>query len=360
MKKLLLAGFLLTGILGANAQNVASTTTLTSGGNLSGATGTGATYYGFQAGKVSTGSSNVFIGNNSGLSNTTGRQNLFSGSGSGYSNLTGNNNVYLGVGTGNQYSTGAGNTFTGHNAGNGICSGCAVTATGFGVSAGSNNSFYGASSGLANTSGNFNTFIGNNSGSRNGSGTNNTYLGGGSGATNNGSNNVFLGYASGPGGNPSATQTLSDKLFIDNSANSTPLIWGDFAVNQLKLNGTVGIGNVTTFPTTVGGAPVGTYKLFVTGGILADEVRVALSTGGVWADYVFAKDYNLKPLSEVEAFIAKNNHLPNVPSAAQVKSEGINVVEMATIQQEKIEELTLYIIAQNKRIEALEAKINNK
>lgn len=126
---------------------------------------------------------------------------------------------------------------------------------------------------------------------------------------------------------------------------------------RIQTDGRVGIGAITTFPTN---AIYNNYKLFVTGGILTDEVRVTLSASGTWADYVFAKDYKLKPLSEVETFININGHLPNVPSAKQVKEEGINVAEMATIQQEKIEELTLYIIAQNKRLEALEAKMNNK
>lgn len=126
---------------------------------------------------------------------------------------------------------------------------------------------------------------------------------------------------------------------------------------RIQTDGKVGIGSITTFPTNL---LYDTYKLFVTGGILTDEVRVALSASGTWADYVFAKDYKLKPLSEVEAFINTNGHLPNVPSAATVKQDGIALGDMSRIQQEKIEELTLYIIAQNKRIEALEAKMNNK
>lgn len=125
---------------------------------------------------------------------------------------------------------------------------------------------------------------------------------------------------------------------------------------KIRTDGKVGIGGVSTFPSN---ALYNNYSLFVTGGMLADEVRVALSSSGTWADYVFAKDYKLKTLSEVESFIKENGHLPNVPSAAQVKEEGINVAQMATIQQEKIEELTLYIIEQNKRIEALEAKMNS-
>jgi hypothetical protein len=125
---------------------------------------------------------------------------------------------------------------------------------------------------------------------------------------------------------------------------------------KIRTDGKIGIG-VGNFPTN---SLYNNYKLFVTGGILADEVRVTLSSSGTWADYVFASDYQLPTIGEVEAFIKENKHLPNVPSAAQVEAEGINVADMARIQQEKIEELMLYIIQQNKRIEALEAKMDNK
>lgn len=68
----------------------------------------------------------------------------------------------------------------------------------------------------------------------------------------------------------------------------------------------------------------------------------------------------MRTIAEVEKFIDANGHLPNVPSAAQVKEEGIELGEMAKIQQEKIEELMLYIIQQEKRIQSLEAKMNTK
>ena len=63
--------------------------------------------------------------------------------------------------------------------------------------------------------------------------------------------------------------------------NEAEMIWGDFAASQLKLNGKVGIGAVGVYPTN----PLYTnYKLFVTGGILTDEIRVKLSASGTWAD----------------------------------------------------------------------------
>ncbi|MPT30734.1 MAG: hypothetical protein E2600_03520 [Chryseobacterium sp.] len=98
------------------------------------------------------------------------------------------------------------------------------------------------------------------------------------------------------------------------------------------------------------------YKLYVQGGILATEVRVSSISN--WPDYVFAKGYQLISLDEVEKYINDNGHLSNTPSASEVKQKGLDLSEMIRIQQEKIEELTLYIIEQNKRIKALESKLN--
>ncbi len=99
------------------------------------------------------------------------------------------------------------------------------------------------------------------------------------------------------------------------------------------------------------------YSLYVKKGILTERLRVATSGTAKWADYVFQDDYNLMPLSKVEEFIEQNKHLPNVPSAEQVTEEGIDMAEMAAKHMEKIEELTLYLIEANKRIEQLEQDV---
>ncbi|MFB9108380.1 hypothetical protein [Flavobacterium gyeonganense] len=96
-----------------------------------------------------------------------------------------------------------------------------------------------------------------------------------------------------------------------------------------------------------------TYKLSVKGKVRAEEVKVY----NTWADYVFAKNYDLKPLTKVEEYIAQNGHLPNVPSAKEITEKGLELGEMAKIQQEKIEELTLYLIQQNKEIEELKSQM---
>jgi hypothetical protein len=77
-----------------------------------------------------------------------------------------------------------------------------------------------------------------------------------------------------------------------------------------------------------------------------------------WADYVFDKNYQLMPLKEVEQFILKNKHLPNVPSAKTIELDGITVNETNRILLEKIEELTLYLIQQQKEIEELKNVLN--
>lgn len=126
------------------------------------------------------------------------------------------------------------------------------------------------------------------------------------------------------------------------------------ALMIIKDNGKVAIGTSNT-PSTAGGKNISNYNLFVEGGILTEEVRV--NSG--WADYVFEDNYQLKSLNEVAAYINENGHLPNVPSAEQVQAEGFGVAEMTKIQQEKIEELTLYLIKQQEQIEQLMQEVKD-
>jgi len=94
-----------------------------------------------------------------------------------------------------------------------------------------------------------------------------------------------------------------------------------------------------------------TAKLDVNGLIRAHDVKVCLNQG---CDYVFEPDYKLMPLSELSTFVKTKKHLPEVAPAAIMESEGINLSEMNALLLKKVEELTLYIIEQNKRIENLE------
>jgi len=99
-----------------------------------------------------------------------------------------------------------------------------------------------------------------------------------------------------------------------------------------------------------------TYKLSVLGNIRSTEVVV--ETG--WADYVFDEKYKLNSLDEVEKFIQQNKHLPNVPSAKEIQTNGLQLGDTQKRMMEKIEELTLYMIETNKRIAALEQMIQQK
>jgi hypothetical protein len=108
------------------------------------------------------------------------------------------------------------------------------------------------------------------------------------------------------------------------------------------MGGNVGIG--TTNPT---------QKLSVKGTVRAQEVIV--DTG--WSDFVFDESYKLTALSETEAFVKAEKHLPGIPSAKEVAENGISVGEMQAKLLAKIEELTLHVIAQEKRIDEQVAEI---
>lgn len=99
------------------------------------------------------------------------------------------------------------------------------------------------------------------------------------------------------------------------------------------------------------------YTLAVGGGIITEKVRIATNGTSFWADFVFDKNYKLRPLSEVSAFIKTNNHLPDVPSTIEVQQKGIDLAETQAILLQKIEELTLYVIEQDKKIGRLEKKL---
>ncbi|MFZ7116228.1 MAG: SprB repeat-containing protein [Bacteroidota bacterium] len=98
------------------------------------------------------------------------------------------------------------------------------------------------------------------------------------------------------------------------------------------------------------------YKLSVNGGIRANKIKVYLYP---WADYVFDSNYNLMPLKSVEEFIAKNKHLPGIRPGSEIERDGVDLGESQVKLLEKIEELTLYVIQLNSKIELLEAKVSH-
>ena len=97
------------------------------------------------------------------------------------------------------------------------------------------------------------------------------------------------------------------------------------------------------------------YKLDVRGTVRADEVLVNNVSG---ADFVFDESYRLRPLSEVKEYVQTNQHLPEIPSAEEMQQNGVNLNELQMQLLQKVEELTLYIIQQEQRIQELEALQN--
>ncbi len=145
-------------------------------------------------------------------------------------------------------------------------------------------------------------------------------------------NNIYIG----------KNTTGTDIIGMEINMLNTPTTRALEVYGHTKLQGTVGI-NTTVVPTN--------YQLAVNGKIIATELRVQNRLA--WPDYVFEKDYSLPKLADIQSFIAKNKHLPNVPSAAEVANDGIIVGEMQATLLRKIEELTLYILEQQKQIDEL-------
>ncbi len=99
------------------------------------------------------------------------------------------------------------------------------------------------------------------------------------------------------------------------------------------------------------------YRLSVDGKIMCEELKVQNSTS--WPDFVFSENYDLMSIKVLDQHIKEHQHLPGIPSAAQLADEGIMIGDMQKRMMQKIEELTLYIIAQDKRITELEEKANS-
>ena len=123
----------------------------------------------------------------------------------------------------------------------------------------------------------------------------------------------------------------------------------DFTISRNSSDGANGI--VVTKAGNVGFGIINpTHKLDVNGTIHAKEVKI---DNNGWADFVFDKDYKLPTLAEVEAHIQEHKRLPEIPSEADVKEKGVNIGEMHVKLLQKIEELTLYMIKQQKELEEL-------
>lgn len=133
--------------------------------------------------------------------------------------------------------------------------------------------------------------------------------------------------------------------FVDIPTGSGSSVWSESG-STASYSGEVAIGTNTV--------PAG-YKFVVDGHVRAREIRVDQDT---WPDYVFSENYDLPPLGEVKRHIKEKGHLPNVPSAAEVQENGVQLGTMDRVLLEKIEELTLYIIEQDEMLQKQQRQID--
>ncbi len=180
-----------------------------------------------------------------------------------------------------------------------------------------------------------------------------------------------IGIANSSTKNPSIKFTTANDIFRPYSfvISANPFGYQDPSTNTTTLTSSLNIGLNNTSKTLViidDKIGLGTdnlfctdcsdYRLFVKDGIRTEKIKVDIAANNGWADYVFEQDYNLMPLTEVEQFIKQNGHLPEVPTTAEAIANGIELKEMNILLLKKVEELTLYSIELQKRIEALESK----
>ncbi len=143
--------------------------------------------------------------------------------------------------------------------------------------------------------------------------------------------------------------TFGGAVFPDGNHNL--IIWSDNqgAGQNVVLQPSWGQVTVGTY------TPAAGYKVSVAGKIICTEARVQLQTS--WPDYVFADDYQLPSLESVEKFVQQNKHLPNIPAAAEVEKQGFDLGDMNRKLLEKVEQLTLHLIAMEKEIKLAKAEI---
>lgn len=138
-------------------------------------------------------------------------------------------------------------------------------------------------------------------------------------------------------------------LTLSNSIWQTPVF-------SARENGKIFMGQNVSNYKLINCSDCNNYRLFVKDGIRTEKVKVEFADVNGWADYVFEKEYKLMSVEDLKKYILQNKHLPEVPTAQEVYKNGIELKEMSALLLKKIEELTLYIIEQDKRINELEIK----
>ncbi|MBD2701692.1 hypothetical protein IC229_13660 [Spirosoma sp. BT702] len=347
------------------------------------------TFIGFATGYFTSGSNNVIMGSRAGIETRGGSNNVFLGRYAGGANREGSNNIYIGLEAGYNNNNGHENVFLGFQAGY-ITQATANMFLGFksgyANTSGQYNAFMGYQAGMSNTSGSGNVFAGTRSGMNNVTGTDNTFLGNNADAL---SRVVSLTNATAIGAN--ARVATSNAIVLGDTTKNTKVGVGVTApAFPLDVRGTINIRNKGSlkFAQRVQLQSDETEYLVLTAGeqgqsglrlanlsnnvsaetasrllsvddqgrvglyrpvVSADQVRLQASIANPWADYVFSPTYQLAPLREVADFVHTNQHLPGLPSAAEVTKEGIDLATLNTKLLEKVEELTLYLIEQQKQ-----------
>lgn len=275
-------------------------------------------------------SSNTVVGIGSFRDNIGGQFNSVFGNSLLYKNTSGNSNTVVGYNSLILSTTGSQNIVLGSNALN------------------------------VNTSGSFNIAIGNGTLARNTTGQYNIHLGQYDASTGvtTGTRNIGIGYNAGKN-----ITTGSNNIIIgsENAASFPGTIMnapvGVDKNNQLNIgnwiygyNGQIAIGDFAPVNNSISHVFTNNedFKLIVRDGIKTEKVRVELANVNDWSDHVFSNGYDLMSLEELEDFITKNRHLPNIPTAEEVFRDGIDLGEMDAKLLEKIEELALYNIDLNK------------
>ena len=363
-------------------------------------------FVGFQAGYFNTtGNQNSFMGSLAGLNTSIGSYNTFMGYEAGYGNAVGSYNSFTGYRAGFSNFTGGNNSFVGNQAG-------------FNNDTGGNNSFMGTYAGYNNKSGGNNLFMGYESGYQNTSGFNNSSVGFRAGYINEtGAFNSFVGsYSDATGANKfnllratalgyQALVAVNDGLVLGDTINVKVGIGTAYPNQRFTLRGNINFlaydnsmmlknqpflhfNEHESLALGLGAAiPAGAERTLVLGsgetsvqipGILSTyqpnagqfltvnhlgkvilaHPRVQVASVADWSDKVFEPGYALRPLGEVEEFVKKNKHLPGVPSAAAMVAEGMESVAFNARLLEKIEELTLYVVALEKQSEEVKTLRN--
>ena len=176
--------------------------------------------------------------------------------------------------------------------------------------------------------------------------------------------------------NPEAKLDVKGKVIIRNELKSLELLNGSsrfsFVVPhpyQAQTEGFQGLGiydemhhTYRLVITNDGKIGIGTtntsgYDLAIKGTVVAQDVTVKEYYN--WPDFVFSNEHNILPIPKLENYIKRNKHLPGIPSAKEVKENGLKLGEMNKLLLQKVEELTLYIIQQQKEIEKLKKEVEN-